>query len=93
MYGQDAQTQRVTKLVAKKAQLEAALPMVDDARAMQIESRLDQIEAQLSREIARAKQSGNQAALHAAMGSLEFQVQAPAGEGRLLRLPFYPDGS
>ena len=91
MYGQDAQTQRVNKLVDKKTQLEAALPMVDDARAMQIESRLDQIETQLSREIARAKQSGNQSALQAAMGSLEFQVQAPAGEGRLLRLPFYPD--
>lgn len=91
MYGQDAQTQRVTKLVDKKAQLEAALPMVDDARAMQIESRLDKIEAQLMRELAKAQQAGNQAAIQAAMGSLEFQVQAPPGQGRLLRLPFYPD--
>ena len=92
--GQDEQTQRVSQLVEKKAQLEAALPVVDDSRAMSIEARLDQIDAQLAREISRAKAIGNEAAIRAAlgvngMGSLEFQVQSPAGKGRLLRLPFY----
>jgi hypothetical protein len=95
MFGQDEQTQRVQALIEKKAQLEAALPVVDDNRAMQIESRLDQIEAQLAREVARAQAIGNVAALQAAMGvdgtgGLEFQAQSPAGVGRLIRLPFYP---
>ena len=95
MFGQDEQTQRVQALVEKKAQLEAALPVVDDNRAMQIEARLDKIEAQLAREVARAQAIGNVAALRAAMGvdgtgGLEFQAQSPAGVGRLIRLPFYP---
>ena len=96
--GQDEQVERVQKLVEKKQQLEAALPVVDDNRAMQIEARLDKIEAQLAREIARAEAIGNAAAIRAAMGldgtgSLEFQAQAPAGVGRLLTLPFYPSGA
>jgi hypothetical protein len=95
MFGQDEQTQRVQALVEKKAQLEAALPVVDDNRAMQIEARLDKIEAQIAREVARAQAIGNVAALRAAMGvdgtgGLEFQAQSPAGVGRLIRLPFYP---
>lgn len=94
-FGQDEQTQRVQALVEKKQQLEAALPVVDDSRAMQIEARLDKIEAQIAREVARAQAIGNAAAIKAAMGvdgigGLEFQAQAPAGVGRLIRLPFYP---
>jgi len=82
-------------LVEKKAQLEAALPVVDDARAAAIESRLDRIEAQLKKEIAHAQAIGNVEAVKAAMGidgigGLEFQAQAPAGVGRMVRLPFYP---
>lgn len=94
-YGADQQTEKVSKLVEKKAQLEAALPVVDDARAAAIESRLDRIDAELQKEIARAKAIGNVAAIKAAMGidgigGLEFQAQAPAGIGRMVRLPFYP---
>ena len=93
--GQDEQVAKVQQLVEKKAQLEAALPVVDDNRAMQIEARLDKIEAQLQRELARAQAIGNESAVRAAMGldgmgGLDFQSQAPAGIGRLLRLPFYP---
>jgi hypothetical protein len=93
--GQDEQVEKVQALVEKKQQLEAALPVVDDNRAIQIEARLDKIEAQLQREIARAQAIGNEAAVRAAMGldgmgGLDFQAQAPAGVGRLLRLPFYP---
>jgi hypothetical protein len=95
-YGADAQTAKVQKLVEKKAQLEAALPVVDDSRAMAIEARLDKIEAQIRKEIAHAKAIGNVAAIKAAMGidgigGLEFQTQAPPGIGRLLRLPFFPN--
>ena len=94
-YGADQQAAKVAKLVEKKAQLEAALPVVDDARAAAIESRLDRIEAQLKKEIAHAQAIGNVAAVKAAMGidgigGLEFQAQAPAGVGRMVRLPFYP---
>ena len=97
-YGQDQQTAKVEKLVEKKAQLEAALPVVDDSRAAAIESRLDRIDAQLQKEIAHAQAIGNVAAVKAAMGldgmgGLEFQAQAPAGVGRLVRLPFYPSAS
>lgn len=97
-YGADQQTEKVTKLVEKKAQLEAALPVVDDARAAAIESRLDRIEAELKKEVARAQAIGNVAAVKAAMGidgigGLEFQAQAPAGIGRMVRLPFYPDSA
>jgi len=95
-FGQDEQTQKVLALVEKKQQLEAALPMVDDNKAMLIEARLDKIEIQLEREIARAQAVGNAAAIEAAMGlngmgGLSFQAEAPAGVGRLVRLPFYPD--
>ena len=95
-YGADQQAAKVAKLVEKKAQLEAALPVVDDSRAAAIESRLDRIEAQLKKEIAHAQAIGNVAALKAAMGidgigGLEFQTQAPAGVGRMVRLPFYPN--
>jgi len=94
-YGADQQAQKVAALVEKKAQLEAALPVVDDARAAAIESRLDRIEAQLKKEIAHAQAIGNVEAVKAAMGidgigGLEFQAQAPAGVGRMVRLPFYP---
>ena len=94
-YGADQQTAKVQKLVEKKAQLEAALPVVDDSRAAAIESRLDRIEAQLKKEIAHAQAIGNVAAVKAAMGidgigGLEFQTQAPPGIGRMVRLPFYP---
>jgi hypothetical protein len=94
-YGVDQQTAKVQKLVEKKAQLEAALPVVDDSRAAAIESRLDRIEAQLKKEIAHAQAIGNVAAVKAAMGidgigGLEFQTQAPPGIGRMVRLPFYP---
>jgi hypothetical protein len=94
-YGADQQTAKVQKLVEKKAQLEAALPVVDDARAAAIESRLDRIEAQIAKEVAHAKAIGNVAAIKAAMGidgigGLEFQTQAPPGIGRMVRLPFYP---
>jgi hypothetical protein len=97
--GQDEQIERVEALVAKKEQLEAALPVVDDNKAMLIEDRLDKIEAQLERELARSKAIGTEAAVRSAMGldgsgGLEFQVQAPGGVGRLVRLPFYPqDGA
>ena len=96
--GQDEQVEKVQALVEKKQQLEAALPVVDDNRAIQIEARLDKIEAQLQREIARAQAIGNEAAVRAAMGldgmgGLEFQAQAPGGVGRLLRLPFYPSSA
>ena len=95
-YGADQQTAKVQKLVEKKAQLEAALPVVDDARAAAIESRLDRIEAQIAKEVAHAKAIGNVAAIKAAMGidgigGLEFQTQAPPGIGRMVRLPFYPN--
>jgi hypothetical protein len=94
-YGADQQAQKVAALVEKKAQLEAALPVVDDARAAAIESRLDRIEAQIKKEIAHAQAIGNVEAVKAAMGidgigGLEFQAQAPAGVGRMVRLPFYP---
>jgi len=94
-YGADQQADKVAKLVEKKAQLEAALPVVDDARAAAIETRLDRIDAQLQKEIAHAKAIGNVAAIKAAMGidgigGLEFQTQAPPGVGRMVRLPFYP---
>ena len=94
-YGADQQTAKVQQLAEKKAQLQAALPVVDDARAAAIEARLDRIDAALQREIAQAKAIGNVAAIKAAMGidgigGLEFQAQAPAGVGRLVRLPFYP---
>jgi hypothetical protein len=97
-YGADQQAAKVAKLAEKKAQLEAALPVVDDARAAAIESRLDRIDAQLKQEIAHAQAIGNVAAIKAAMGidgigGLEFQAQAPAGVGRLVRLPFYPDSA
>jgi hypothetical protein len=94
-YGADQQTAKVQQLAEKKAQLQAALPVVDDARAAAIEARLDRIDAALQKEIAHAKAIGNVAAIKAAMGidgigGLEFQAQAPAGVGRLVRLPFYP---
>jgi len=94
-YGADQQTAKVQQLAEKKAQLQAALPVVDDARAAAIEARLDRIDAALQKEIAQAKAIGNVAAIKAAMGidgigGLEFQAQAPAGVGRLVRLPFYP---
>ena len=97
-YGADQQAAKVAKLVEKKAQLEAALPVVDDSRAAAIESRLDRIEAQLKKEIAHAQAIGNVAAIKAAMGidgigGLEFQAQAPAGVGRMVRLPFYADST
>lgn len=95
-FGQDEQTQKVQALVEKKQQLEAALPVVDDNKAMLIEARLDKIEIQLEREIARAQAVGNTAAVQAAMGldgmgGLSFQAESPAGVGRLVRLPFYPN--
>lgn len=95
-YGADEQLQRVQALVAKKEQLENALPVVDDNKAMLIEDRLDKIEAQLQRELARSQAIGTESAVRAAMGldgsgGLDFQVQSPAGVGRLVRLPFYPD--
>jgi len=97
-YGADEQVEKVTALVEKKAQLEAALPVVDDNRAMQIEARLDKIDAALQNEIARARSIGNEVAVRAAMGldgqgGLSFQAQAPAGVGRLVRLPFYPSNT
>ena len=97
-YGADEQVEKVTALVEKKAQLEAALPVVDDTRAMQIEARLDKIDAALQAEIVRARAIGNEAAVRAAMGldgqgGLSFQAQAPAGVGRLVRLPFYPSNT
>ena len=97
-YGADQQTAKVQQLAEKKAQLQAALPVVDDARAAAIEARLDRIDAALQKEIAQAKAIGNVAAIKAAMGidgigGLEFQAQAPAGVGRLVRLPFYPTGA
>ena len=95
MFGKDAQTAKVQKLVEKKAQLEAALPVVDDSRAIAIEARLDKIETAIAREVARAKAIGNAAAIKAALGvdgigGLEFTAMAPPGVGRLVRLPFYP---
>jgi hypothetical protein len=98
MFGADAQTAKVQKLVEKKAQLEAALPVVDDARAIQIEARLDKIEASLARELARAKAIGNVAAIKAALGvdgigGLDFAAMSPPGVGRLVRLPFYATGA
>ena len=94
--GQDEQLAKVEQLVEKKAQLEAALPVVDDTRAMQIEDRIERIEIQLERELARAKAIGNEAQIRSAMGldgmgGLSFQAQSPAGVGRMVRLPFYPD--
>ena len=94
-YGADEQIAKVTALVDKKAQLEAALPVVDDNRAMQIEARLNKIEIQLERELQIAQQIGTVAEVRSAMGldgdgSLVFQAQSPAGVGRLVRLPFYP---
>ena len=91
--GQD-QVERVAKLVDAKQRLEDALPMADNTSAMKIEARLDQIEAQLSREMDRARQLGTVEQIRSAMGlngmgGMDFQVQAPAGKGRLLKLPFY----
>ena len=88
-YGQDAQTEKVQRLVAKKQELESALPFVDDQKASMIEARLDKIEIQLEREIQRAQAIGNEAAIASAlgldgMGGLSFQVNAPPGQGRLL---------
>ena len=91
--GQD-QVERVAKLVDAKQRLEDALPMADNTSAMKIEARLDQIEAQLSREMDRARQLGTVEQIRSAiglngMGGMDFQVQSPAGKCRLLKLPFY----
>ena len=65
--GQD-QVERVAKLVDAKQRLEDALPMADNTSAMKIEARLDQIEAQLSREMDRARQLGTVEQIRSAIG-------------------------
>jgi len=91
--GQD-QVERVQKLVDAKTRLEDALPMADNTQSMKIEARLDQIEAQLARELDRARQVGTIDQIRSmigmnGMGGMSFEVQSPAGKGRLLKLPFY----
>lgn len=85
---------RVATLLRRKAKLEALLPVVRLGRQKMIQVRLQRI----NKILAKSGYSADQAAIADAIaasgiegvGGLEFQVQAPPGIGRLLRLPFYP---
>jgi len=92
-----AQLNKVNKLIEHRYGLE------DEAESASTQIQYDsvmadiaRIDAQLEREHARATQIGNYAAIEAMSGitgegSLIFQVDSPAGVGRLTRLPFFPE--
>ena len=93
-----AQVKKAKALAQHHAALEQSLPSASPADQEQILATLDKIEAQMEREIKRAERIGNVDQIIDALGldgagGLGFDVQAPPGVGRLVRMPFYPSGT
>ncbi len=89
-----ATERRITNLIARKSKLEALLPVVRPARRKAIVARLQHIDRVLEKSGYSAEQAAIADAIAASgaegVGGMEFQVNAPPGLGRLVRLPFYP---
>tara|TARA_Y100000034_G_scaffold115525_1_gene152766 strand:- start:14707 stop:15699 length:993 start_codon:yes stop_codon:yes gene_type:complete len=89
--GSDLSEKKRKRLLNRKKRIEALLPVVDEDRRKRMARKLDQINAQLGVEESTVQQwidRGNVAGTQG-VGSEEFQVQAPPGIGRLVRIPFY----
>jgi hypothetical protein len=89
--GSDLSEKKRERLLNRKKRIEALLPVVDEDRRKRMARKLDQINAQLGVEESTVEQwidRGNVAGTKG-VGSEEFQVQAPPGIGRLVRIPFY----
>ncbi len=80
------------RLTKKRKRLEALLPLVTSDRASEIRDELRLIAAKLNQPIDATRGPLTEAASAAGVngvGGLGFQYQAPAGAGRLIRVPFY----
>jgi hypothetical protein len=88
---------KVARLLKRKAKLEALLQVVGPARAQRIQQRLYRINALLAKMGVTEQMQASGAALAASgiegIGGLQFQAASPPGVGRLLRLPFYANGT
>jgi hypothetical protein len=89
-----ASERRIGRLLQRRSKLEALLPVVGQARAGLIAKRIHHIDSVLARAGYSAQQGMAATAMAASgiegVGGLGFDVQAPPGLGRLVRLPFYP---
>ena len=92
-----ASEQRVARLLKRKAKLEALLQVAGPMRARAIQNRLAKIENMLARLGVTEQMQASSAALAASgiegIGGLQFQAASVPGVGRLLRLPFYANGT
>ncbi len=92
-----ASEQRVARLLKRKAKLEALLQVAGPMRARAIQNRLVKIERMLGRLGVTEQMQASSAALAASgiegIGGLQFQAASVPGVGRLLRLPFYANGT
>lgn len=92
-----ASEQRVARLLKRKAKLEALLQVAGPMRARAIQNRLAKIDNMLARMGVTEQMQASSAALAASgiegIGGLQFQAASVPGVGRLLRLPFYANGT
>lgn len=85
---------RIARLLERRRNLEAHLPLAGPNKAKRIRNRIADIDKVLEKSGFNARRAAI-ADMQAAsgvdgIGSLRFQAQAPPGIGRLVRLPFYP---
>jgi hypothetical protein len=80
------------ELERRRKRIETLLPLVSQEKRADLQRRLVELNTQLAPARAGFAKPGNLAASAAGVngiGGLVFQAQAPPGEGRLLKLPFY----
>ena len=90
--GSELSDQKRNKLLERKRRLEALIPVVKAERAARMRRKLDQINNRLGVKpltIENWVDQGNAKGTDG-VGAQTFQVEAPPGIGRLLKLPFYP---
>jgi hypothetical protein len=90
--GRSLSSKNRKKLLHQKRRLEALIPVVGDERAIKMRRKLDKINEMLGvvpQTVEGWVDQGNREGIDG-VGAQAFEVEAPPGIGRLLKLPFYP---